>query len=135
MLAMNSLFASLTSMVELLAVLFLFDDVNLPAPIVALRKILSEMTAAALFAPQRRPRRSWHRKAGPRAEDQPLDQRVSRRPVGAVDAGAGHLPRRKESRQRCTPPLVGFDAAHDVVGRGTDGNRIAREIQADAGAH
>src|SRR5205823_14946189 len=34
-----------------------------------------------------------------------------------------------------TPPLVGVDAAHDVVGRRTDGNRIAREIQADAGAH
>ena len=73
--------------------------------------------------------------AGAGAEHQPLEQRVAGQPVRAVHAGAGDLAGREESRQRGAAPLVGVDAAHDVVRRGPDRNRIAREIEADAPAH
>ena len=76
--------------------------------------------------------RLLHRRRRARAEHQPFEQRVAREPVRAVDAGAGDLAGREQSRQRGPAPLVGVDAAHHVVRRRTDRNRIAREVEADA---
>ena len=49
-----------------------------------------------------------HRTAGAGAEDQALEQRVARQPVGAVHAGAGDLARRIQTRNRRPSVDVGL---------------------------
>ena len=75
-----------------------------------------------------------HRTPGAGAEDETLEQRIARQPVGAVHAGAGDLARRVQTRNRGAPVDVGLHAAHDVVGRRPDRDAIAREIQPRAPA-
>ncbi len=77
--------------------------------------------------PPARPAASRRR---PGAEHQALEQRIAGEAIGAVDAGAGDLARRKQPGHRRASPQVGLDAAHDVVRRGTDGNPVARRDRA-----
>ena len=80
-------------------------------------------------------RRLLHRlrRAGP--EDQPFEQRVARQAVGAVDAGAGGFAGGEQSGNGGAAPVVGVDAAHQIVSGGADGNRIGRQIEPDLAAH
>ena len=51
-----------------------------------------------------------------------------------MNAGACHLARGEQARNGRTSIQIGPHSAHDVVGRGTDRNAIARKIQPRASA-
>ena len=80
-------------------------------------------------------RRLRHRRSRAGAEHQSLEQRVGRQPVRAVQPGAGRFAGGKQPGQRRPAPHVGVDAAHHVVRRRADRNRIARDVDADLRAH
>ena len=69
---------------------------------------------------------------GAPAKDQALQQRVAGEPIGAVDAGAGHLAHRVEARHRRARPGIHRHATHEIVRRGGDRDAVAGEIQAVA---
>ena len=70
-----------------------------------------------------------HPRCRTRPEDEALEQRVAREPVGAVDA-VHATSRRKEPGQRCPAVQVCVHAAHHVVGRRTDRDGVACRSQA-----
>lgn len=76
-----------------------------------------------------------HGGGSPGAEDEALEQGIAGQAVRAVDPRAGDLASRIESRTRRASPTIGVNAAHDVVRRRPDGNRIPRKIQPDPPAH
>ena len=78
--------------------------------------------------------------ARPAPEDDEVDEAVGAQPVGAVHRDAGALPRgvEPEIAPLAAPAMdaaveVGGDAAHAVVGRGLDGYRLNRRIDAEVG--
>ena len=62
-----------------------------------------------------------HRSPG---EYEGLEQRIGGKAVGAVNSGAGDLAYGIQARQGTAPPEVGLDAAHPVVGGGSDRDRL-----------
>ena len=84
-----------------------------------------------------RPARSsgQHVRGDPPAEDQPLQQRVGRQPVGAVHAGAGRLAAGVQARHRGPSVQVGGDPAGGVVRgrRDRDQLRVTGSMPARSG--
>jgi hypothetical protein len=70
----------------------------------------------------------------PSPEHQALEQRVARQAVRAVDAGARDLSRGKQPRDRRSPIEVGLNAAHLVVRRGSDRDRVPGRVDSVVGA-
>ena len=68
--------------------------------------------------------------SGAAAEDEALEQGVRRQAVRAVHAGAGALARGVEARNVRPAVEIRDDAAHRVVGRRGDGNRLQRRVEA-----
>ena len=67
---------------------------------------------------------------GAAAEDEALEQGVRREAVRAVDAGAGALAGGVQARHVGAAVEIGDDAAHRVMGRRRDGDRLQRRIEA-----
>src|SRR3954452_10572402 len=82
--------------------------------------------ARALFA---------HRATCACTEDEPFEQRVARETIRTMHARARHFPGGEQSRNSRSSVEVRLHAAHDVVGRWTDGYSIARQVEAGAAAH
>ena len=70
------------------------------------------------------------RQSGATAEDEALEQRVRGEPVGAVDAGTGDLAGGIETVYLRPPFEVCDHAAHRVVGRRRDGDRLLTGVVA-----
>ena len=81
------------------------------------------------------PRRLLHRFGGPRAEDEPSSSELLARRLAPWTPVQAVSPAAKSPRQRCAAPLVGVDAAHQVVRRRPDRNGILREVEPDLPAH
>ena len=80
------------------------------------------------------PRLGQHARDPPR-EHQPLEQRVRREAVGAVEPAGGDLTRRVEAAQRRASVDVDEHAAHHVVRRRCDRHEVARQVVARLGAY
>src|SRR5688572_11375790 len=67
-------------------------------------------------------------------ENETLEERVRRQPVGTVDARARHLAARVETVEARAAGQIGDDSTHHVVRRGRDGYEIDLRIDASRGA-
>ena len=63
------------------------------------------------------------------AEDETFKEGVAGEAVGSVDAGAGGFSGGVEAGDGGAAMEVGFDAAHEVVGRGADGDEVATKFE------
>ena len=66
------------------------------------------------------------------AKDQPLEKRVARQPIGAVNARAGHLATRVKAWDGGPTPVVHEDSSHVIVGGG--GHRDGFGARVETGA-
>ena len=69
------------------------------------------------------------------AKYQGFQKGITGQAIRAVDSRAGAFTARVQAGQRCLAPDVGSNTPHEVVGRGSDWNRVATEIEAKFLAH